>query len=98
VTHPSAIPVFVRLFRSAASIDIDKNDVRRFRDFVDEQIDDLAIAGRNSAKWNARDVISPQDLPITKAFRNECVNSTSSGRPKKSASFCASRCGGHRPR
>jgi hypothetical protein len=69
VTHPSAIPVFVRLFRSAASIDIDKNDVRRFRDFVDEQIDDLAIAGRNSAKWNGRDVISPQDLPITKGVQ-----------------------------
>jgi hypothetical protein len=55
VTHPSAIPVFVRLFGSAESIDIDKNEVRRFRDFVDEQIDDLAIAGRNSAKWNGRD-------------------------------------------
>jgi hypothetical protein len=52
VTHPSA------------SIDIDKNDVRRFRDFVDEQIDDLAIAGQISAKWNARDVISPQNLPM----------------------------------
>ena len=69
MTHPSAIPVFVRLFRSAASIDIDKNDVRRFRDFVDEQIDDLAIAGRNSARWNGRDVISPQDLPITKGIQ-----------------------------
>jgi hypothetical protein len=69
VTHPSAIPVFVRLFRSAASIDIDKNDVRRFRDFVDEQIDDLAIAGRNSARWNGRDVISPQDLRVTKGVQ-----------------------------
>jgi hypothetical protein len=61
--------VFVRLFRSAASIDIDKNDVRRFLDFVDEQIDDLAIAGRNSAKWNGRDVLSPRDLPITKGVQ-----------------------------
>jgi hypothetical protein len=69
VTHPSAIPAFVRFFRSAASIDIDKNDVRRFREFVDEQIDGLAIAGRNSAKWNTRDVISPQDLPITKGVQ-----------------------------
>jgi hypothetical protein len=34
----------VRLFRSVASIDIDKN-VRRLREFVDEQIDGLAIAG-----------------------------------------------------
>ena len=65
MTHPSGIPVFERFFRSVASIKIDKNDVRRFREFVDEQIDDIAIAGRNSAKWNGRDVIVPQDLPIT---------------------------------
>ena len=48
MTHPSGIPVFERFFRSVASIKIDKNDVRRFREFVDEQIDDIAIAGRNS--------------------------------------------------
>lgn len=69
VTHPSGIPVFERFFRSAASIKIDKNDVRRFREFVDEQIDDLAIAGRNSAKWNGRDVVAAQDLPITKGLQ-----------------------------
>jgi hypothetical protein len=69
VTHPSGIPVFERFFRSVASIKIDKNDVRRFREFVDEQIDDIAIAGRNSAKWNGRDVIVAQDLPITKGIQ-----------------------------
>lgn len=65
MTHPSGIPVFERFFRSVASIKIDKNDVRRFREFVDEQIDYIAIAGRNSAKSNGRDVIVAQDLPIT---------------------------------
>jgi hypothetical protein len=69
VTHPSGIPVFERFFRSVASVKVDKNDVRRFREFVDEQIDDIAIAGRNSAKWNGRDVIVPQDLPITKGVQ-----------------------------
>jgi Domain of unknown function (DUF1931) len=69
VTHPSGIPVFERFFRSVASIKIDKNDVRRFREFVDEQIDEIAIAGRNSAKWNRRDVIVAQDLPITKGIQ-----------------------------
>ena len=69
MTHPSGIPVFERFFRSVASIDIDKNDVRRFREFVDEQLDNIAIAGRNSAKWNGRDVIAPQDLPITKGLQ-----------------------------
>ncbi|WP_458319319.1 DUF1931 family protein [Mycolicibacterium brisbanense] len=69
MTHPSGIPVFERFFRSVASINIDKNDVRRFREFVDDQIDDVAIAGRNSAKWNGRDVIVAQDLPITKGLQ-----------------------------
>ena len=69
MTHPSGIPAFERFFRSVASITIHKNDVRRFRAFVDEQIDDIAIAGRNSAKWNGRDVVVPQDLPITKGVQ-----------------------------
>ncbi|HEX3732200.1 MAG TPA: DUF1931 family protein [Mycobacteriales bacterium] len=69
MTHPSGIAAFERFFRSVASIKIDKNDVRRFREFVDEQIDDIAIAGRNSAKWNGRDVVVAQDLPITKGVQ-----------------------------
>ena len=69
MTHPSGIAVFERFFRSVAGIKIDKNDVRRFREFIDEQIDDIAIAGRNSAKWNGRDVIVAQDLPITKGVQ-----------------------------
>ena len=69
MAHPSGIPAFERFFRSVASITIHKNDVRRFREFVDEQIDDIAIAGRNSAKWNGRDVVVPQDLPITKGVQ-----------------------------
>lgn len=69
MTHPSGIPVFERFFRSVGNITIDKNDVRRFRQFVDTQIDDIAVAGRNSAKWNGRDVIVAQDLPITKGLQ-----------------------------
>ena len=69
MTHPSGIATFERFFRSVASIKIAKNDVRRFRAFVDEQIDDIAIAGRNSAKWNGRDVVVAQDLPITKGVQ-----------------------------
>ena len=69
MTHPSGIPVFERFFRTVASIKINKNDVRRFYQFVDEQIDDIAIAGRNTAKWNGRDIVVPQDLPITKGLQ-----------------------------
>jgi uncharacterized protein DUF1931 len=67
--RPSGVPVFKRFFRSVASIQIDKNDVRRFRDVVDQMIDDIVITGRNSARWNGRDVIAPQDLPITKGIQ-----------------------------
>jgi hypothetical protein len=69
MTHPTGIPVFERFFRSAAGIKVDKDDLRRYREFVDEQIDGFAIAGRDAAKWNGRDVIEPQDLPITKGVQ-----------------------------
>src|ERR1700760_2306180 len=69
MSHPTGIPLFERFFHSAAGIKVEKNDLRRFRDFVDEQIDSIAIAGRDAAKWNGRDVIVPQDLPITKGLQ-----------------------------
>lgn len=65
----AGVPELKRFFRSAASIDVDKEDLRRFHAFVDEKVDDIAIAGRNTARWNGRDVIAPQDLPITKALQ-----------------------------
>jgi Domain of unknown function (DUF1931) len=69
MSHPIGIPLFERFFHSAAGIKIHKNDLRRFREFIDEQIDSIAIAGRDVAKWNGRDVIVPQDLPITKGVQ-----------------------------
>ena len=69
MSRPAGVPVFERVFRVIASIQIDRSDVRRFRDFVDQQIDDMAISGRNSARWNGRDVIAPQDLPITRGLQ-----------------------------
>lgn len=66
---PSGVPVFERFFRSVAQLKVDRNDVQRFRDFVDEMVDDMAITGRNSARANGRDVIAPMDLPITKGLQ-----------------------------
>jgi hypothetical protein len=65
----TGIPELKRFFRAAGGVDVDKDDLRRFREFVDQKIDDMAIAGRNSASWNDRDVIAPQDLPITKGLQ-----------------------------
>jgi hypothetical protein len=62
-------PEVQRFFRAAGSIDVDRADVDRFRTFVDGKVDDLAIAGRDTARWNGRDVIAPQDLPITRGLQ-----------------------------
>ena len=68
MTHPSGIRVFERF--SARSQYQDRQERRTsLPEFVEEQIDDIAIAGRNSAKWNGRDVIVAQDLPITKGVQ-----------------------------
>lgn len=69
MTKPRGIPLFQRFFRTVASINIDKNDIRRFHEFIDELIDDIALTARNSAKWNGRDVVVAQDLPITKGLQ-----------------------------
>jgi hypothetical protein len=57
----AGIPGVQPFFRAAGCIDVDKADVNRFRAFVDEKVDDLAIAGRNTACCNGPDVIAPQD-------------------------------------
>jgi hypothetical protein len=67
----AGIPELKRFFRAAGNVDVDKDDVRRFREFVDERVDDLAIAGRDAARWNGRDVIAPQDLPITAGLQEQ---------------------------
>ena len=66
---PSGVPVFERFFRSVAGLRVDRSDVKRFREFVDGLVDDVAVAGRNSARWNGRDVIAPMDLPIPKGLQ-----------------------------
>lgn len=63
VTH------FERLFRQAASLDIDKADVRRLSDYVDRKLHDLLVSGVARARANGRDVIEPWDLPLTKGLQ-----------------------------
>jgi len=67
----TGIPQVQRFFRAAGGVDVDKADVGRFREFVDERVDDLAVAGRDAARWNGRDVIAPQDLPITAGLQEQ---------------------------
>jgi hypothetical protein len=66
---PTGIPQFQRLFRAAASLDVDKDDLKRYDDFVDGKIHDLLLIGQAHAKANGRDIIQPHDLPVTKGLQ-----------------------------
>jgi hypothetical protein len=63
------IPRFERFFGAVADLDVDKDDLKRFNEFVFEQIYDQLIRAAANAKANLRDVIEPWDLPITKGLQ-----------------------------
>jgi hypothetical protein len=67
------IPQFKQFFRQAASLDIDKDDLRRFYDFVGDRTYKLLVRAEAAAKANGRDIIEPRDLPITKGLQ-ECMH------------------------
>jgi hypothetical protein len=60
---------FERFFRVAASLDVDKSDLKRYDEFLDRKIYDLFVVAKAAAKANGRDVIEPRDLPITKGLQ-----------------------------
>jgi len=60
---------FERLFRLAASLDVDKDDLKRLSDFVRDTLHDLLLMGERTAKANGRDVILDIDVPITKGLQ-----------------------------
>jgi hypothetical protein len=68
-THVTGVARFERFFRAAAGLDVDKEDLRRYRDFVDHKIHDLLMRAEAVAKTNGRNVIEPIDLPITKGLQ-----------------------------
>jgi hypothetical protein len=67
--RPSAVARFQRLFRTAGGVDVDKDDLRRYEGFVDRKTYDLLLIGQAHAKSNARDIIQPSDLPVTKGLQ-----------------------------
>ncbi len=64
----SAIARFERLFRAAAGLDVDKDDLRRYGEFINRKTHDLLVVGEAAAGQNGRDVVEYWDLPITKGF------------------------------
>jgi Domain of unknown function (DUF1931) len=66
---PIGVSNFERFFRTGASLDVDKDDLRRYEDFVNRKVRDLLLIGQATAKANRRNVIEPWDLPITKGLQ-----------------------------
>ena len=64
---------FERLFRAAAEVQVDRDDIKSYLDFVEDVIYDLLITAQATAKANSRDIIAPRDLPVTKGLQ-ECVH------------------------
>jgi hypothetical protein len=60
---------FERFFRAAAGLDVDKNDVKRYNEFINHKLYDLCLMAGITARTNARDVIRPYDFPITKGLQ-----------------------------
>jgi hypothetical protein len=64
---------FERFFRVAAGLDVDKDDLKRYSDFVYQKIYHLLLIGQAHAKARGSDIIQPFDLPVTKGLQ-ECVH------------------------
>jgi hypothetical protein len=60
---------FERFFRAAGDVSVDRDDLKRYLDFVNDALYDLLIIGQATAKANLRDVIQPWDLPVTKGLQ-----------------------------
>ena len=58
-----------RFFRVAGGLDLDKEDIKRYYDFVDEKVSDLLLAAQHTARANERVRVEPRDLPITKGLQ-----------------------------
>ena len=68
-THVMSVAKFERFFRIAAGLDVDKQDLKRYSDFINRKIYDLLLRAEAAARANGRVIIEPFDLPITKGLQ-----------------------------
>ena len=67
--HVEGTQQIEHFFRVAASLDVDKEDIKRYYEFVDTKIADLLLMAQRVAKANDRVRVEPRDLPITKGLQ-----------------------------
>jgi len=72
-THVMSVAKFERFFRIAAGLDVDKQDLKRYSDFINRKIYDLLLRAEAAARANGRAILEPFDLPITKGLQ-ECIH------------------------
>ena len=60
---------FERFFRAAGGVTVDRDDIKRYLDFVNDALYDLLLIGQATAKANTRDIIEPWDLPVTRGLQ-----------------------------
>jgi hypothetical protein len=56
-------------FRTAAELEVDKEDIRRYYEFVDKKVVDLLLVAQHTAQANGRVAVELRDLPITKGLQ-----------------------------
>src|SRR5258708_17339477 len=56
-------------FRVVAGLDVDKEDIKRYYNFVEQKMRDLLLMAQRCAKANDRIRVEPKDLPITKVMQ-----------------------------
>ena len=70
-SHVMSVAKFERFFRIAAGLDVDKQDLKRYSDFINHKIYDLLVQAEAAARANGRVIIEPFDLPITKGLQED---------------------------
>ena len=76
---------FERFFRAAAELDVDRNDLKRYSDFVERKLHDMLLIGQTTAGANARDIVEPWDLPRHQWAAGACTRSASSTKDRAGA-------------
>jgi hypothetical protein len=65
-----SVAKFERFFRIAAGLDVDKQDLKRYSDFINRKLYDLLVRAEAVAKANSRVTIEPFDRPITRGLQH----------------------------
>src|SRR4051812_38139570 len=70
MTRVTGVAKSERFLRAAAGIDVDKDDVERCNDFINQKVYDQLLIGQANARANEHDMVQPHDLPITKGLQD----------------------------